>query len=249
MSTPHKPILTRYESAEEKHGYVRDLFNRGAEHYDRIGKVGFFGTGHFYRKRALLKAGLAPGMKVIDVACGTGAVTRPILEVVGETGSVLGVDPSEGMLGEARKNIKSEFKIGRAEELPAEDEQFDFLSMGYALRHVEDLVVAFKEYKRVLKPGGKLLILEISRPKSSIGLFFTKLYFRDFVPFISRVTTGSNDAREMMVYYWETIDACVPPEDILAALQKAGFQNVNRRVELGIFSEYRAEKQRSASSS
>lgn len=242
MSTPHKPILTRYESEEAKHGYVRDLFNRGAQHYDRIGKVGFFGTGHFYRKRALQKGGLTSGMKVIDVACGTGAVTRAILEIVKPDGSVLGVDPSEGMLGEAKKGIQAEFKLGRAEELPAEEDQFDFLSMGYALRHVEDLVVAFKEYRRVLKPGGKLLVLEISRPKSKLGLFLTKLYFRDFVPFISRLATGSKDAREMMVYYWETIDACVPPDDILAALKAAGFENVNRRVELGIFSEYRAEK-------
>ncbi len=242
MSTPHKPILTRYQSADDKHGYVRDLFNRGAQHYDRIGKVGFFGTGHFYRKRALQKGGLKAGMKVIDVACGTGAVTRAILEIVKPDGSVLGVDPSEGMLGEAKKNIDAEFKIGRAEELPAANDQFDFLSMGYALRHVEDLVVAFEEYRRVLKPGGKLLVLEISRPKSRVGLIFTKLYFRDFVPFISRVATGSDDAREMMDYYWETIDACVPPDDILEALKKAGFKNVNRRVELGIFSEYRAEK-------
>jgi demethylmenaquinone methyltransferase/2-methoxy-6-polyprenyl-1,4-benzoquinol methylase len=98
------------------------------------------------------------------------------------------------------------------------------------------------EYRRVLKHGGKLLVLEISRPKSRIGLALTKLYFRDFVPFISRVATGSNDAREMMDYYWETIDACVPPDDILDALRKAGFKNVNRRVEFGIFSEYRAEK-------
>jgi demethylmenaquinone methyltransferase / 2-methoxy-6-polyprenyl-1,4-benzoquinol methylase len=242
MSTPHKPILTRYETGEDKHRYVRDLFNRGAQHYDRIGKVGFFGTGHFYRKRALQKGGLTSGMKVIDVACGTGAVTRAILEIVHPEGSVLGVDPSEGMLGEAKKNIVADFKIGRAEELPAEDNQFDFLSMGYALRHVEDLVVAFKEYRRVLKPGGKLLLLEISLPKSKIGLMFTKLYFRDFVPFLSRLTTGSKDAREMMDYYWETIDACVPPDDIIAALKAAGFKNVDRRVELGIFSEYRAEK-------
>lgn len=242
MSTPHEPILTRYDSADEKHGYVRDLFDRGAAHYDRIGKVGFFGTGHFYRKRALRKAGLTSGMKVIDVACGTGAVTKPILELVGESGSVLGVDPSEGMLGEARKSIQADFKLGRAEELPAESDQYDFLSMGYALRHVEDFVTAITEYRRVLKPGGKLLILEISRPKSKFGLFLTKLYFRDFVPLISRVVTGSNDAREMMDYYWETIDACVPPENILVALKEAGFKNVNRRVELGIFSEYRAEK-------
>ncbi len=242
MSTPHDPILTRYKSAEEKRGYVRDLFDRGAAHYDRIGTISFFGTGHAYRKRALRMAGLSEGMNVVDVACGTGAVTRAILEVVGKKGSVVGVDPSSGMLVEAKKYTDAAFKIGRAEALPADDNQYEFLSMGYALRHVEDLLVSFEEYLRVLKPGGKLLILEISRPKSKFGQFFTKLYFRYFVPFISRVATGSNDAREMMTYYWETIGACVPPEAIVDALKKAGFEHADRRVQFGIFSEFRAEK-------
>lgn len=242
MSTPHQPILSRYQSEDDKHGYVRDLFNRAARHYDRVANVGFLGTGNIHRKYALQLAGLKPGMDVLDVACGTGAVTRAIVEVLKGEGRVTGVDPSEGMLAEARRNVKADFQVGRAEALPLPDAAVDFLSMGYALRHVEDLAVAFKEYKRVLKPGGKLLILEISRPASRLGMAATRLYFRDILPWMSRVVTGSNDAREMMVYYWETIDACVPPEDIIKALNEAGFQDVNRRVELGICSQYRATK-------
>lgn len=242
MGTPHDPILSRYPGAAQKHGYVRDLFNRGAAHYDRIGRIGFLGTGSIYRRRVLHKAGLEPGMDVIDVACGTGAVTRPIVEIVGPEGSVLGIDPSEGMLDEARKGIAAEFRLGRAESLPAADGSFDFLSMGYALRHVEDLAAVFAEYRRVLKPGGRLLILEISRPKSRLGRAIARLYFRDLVPFVSRLVTGSRDAREMMVYYWETIDACVPPEEITEALRNAGFGKVTRHVSLGIFSEFRAER-------
>jgi demethylmenaquinone methyltransferase/2-methoxy-6-polyprenyl-1,4-benzoquinol methylase len=144
------------------------------------------------------------------------------------------------MVAEARKNVSAEFKIGRAEELPVEDGAFNFLSMGYALRHVEDLGVAFQEYRRVLRPGGRLLILEISRPSSSFGLAFSRLYFRDFLPWLSRVVTGSKDAREMMAYYWETNDACVPPAVIVEALKESGFQDVKRRVELGICSQYTA---------
>lgn len=242
MNAPHQPIVSRYPDEHAKPGYVRDLFNRGAPHYDRVGRVGFLGTGHLHRKRSLQLAGLKPGMEVIDVACGTGAVTRAIVEILAGRGRVVGIDPSEGMLAEARQQVSADFRIGRAEQLPVEDASFDFLSMGFALRHVADLGTAFREYRRVLKPGGRLLILEISRPASSLGLACCRLYFRDFLPWLSRLITGSNDAREMMAYYWETIDACVPPGAILQALADAGFQNTTRRVEIGICSQYTATR-------
>ena len=237
---PHEFIAGRYTDESGKGTFVRDLFNRGARHYDRVCGVGFFGTGHFHRKRALLDAGLKPGMDALDVACGTGAVTRAIQEILGGNGRVCGVDPSEGMLAEARKSLPVEFKIGRAESLPFPDRSFDFLSMGYALRHVGSLEAAFAEYRRVLRPGGRLLILEISRPSSRAGFLISRFYMRDILPGLSWLITGSRDAREMMSYYWETIDACVPPALILEAIHGAGFQEVHRRIELGMFSSYTA---------
>lgn len=241
---PHESIAGRYEDDEGKRKFVRDLFNRGAPHYDRIGRVGFFGTGHLHRRRALERAGLRPGMDALDVACGTGAVTRAMLEVLGGKGRVCGVDPSEGMLNEARKSVPAEFQPGQAEALPFPDASFDFLAMGYALRHVADLRQAFAEYQRVLRPGGRLLILEISRPQTRVGLVLSRLYFRDLLPGLSWFITGSQDARQMMSYYWETIDACVPPPTIQQAILSAGFIGANRHVEMGIFSAYTAQTHR-----
>lgn len=242
MTEPHRKIEGRYEGQRDRRAFIQKLFDRGARHYDRIGSVGFLGTGHFYRRRALLRAGLEPGMAALDVACGTGAVTRPTLEIVGDAEKVWGVDPSQGMLAEARKQMDAQFREGHAEALPFEDARFDFLSMGYALRHVDDLVATFVEYRRTLRPGGRLLLLEITRPRSAAGRFIAWLYFGLVLPPLSFLITGSRDASDMMSYYWETIDACVPPETILDALEKAGFKDVNRRVELGIFSEYRAAR-------
>lgn len=239
MAQPHQIIETRYSNEEGKQRYLRQLFNQGAPHYDRIGWIGSLGTGHIYRKRALRRAGLTPGMSVLDVACGTGAVTRAILQVLNGSGSVVGVDPSAGMLAQARANVATEFREGVAEALPFPDDSFDFLTMGYALRHVGDLHKAFAEYRRVLRPGGRVLLLEITRPKGGFSLALTRFYFRDFLGWMMRLTGGDKTSREMMTYYWETIDVCVPPENILSALQESGFSEVNRHVDLGLFSEYR----------
>jgi demethylmenaquinone methyltransferase/2-methoxy-6-polyprenyl-1,4-benzoquinol methylase len=240
MIRPHEPISSRYADEAGKRWFIRDLFNRGARHYNRIGRVGFLGTGHFYRKRALLSAGLRPGMHVLDVACGTGAVTRAIAEILSGKGRVCGLDPSEGMIAEARKSLPLEFQIGHAEDLPFPGLNFDFLSMGYALRHVADLQRAFAEFHRVLRPCGRLMILEVSRPRTCLGLILSRLYFRDILPGLAWVITGSRDARVMMSYYWETIDACVPPATILETMARAGFQDPKHHVELGIFSTYTA---------
>jgi demethylmenaquinone methyltransferase/2-methoxy-6-polyprenyl-1,4-benzoquinol methylase len=239
---PHEAIPGRYATQSGKGSFVLELFDRGAPHYERIGRIGFLGSGHLHRKRALQLAGLRPGMDVLDVACGTGAVTRAVVEIVGERGRICGIDPSEGMIGEARKSLSVELRIAAAEAIPFPDQSFDFLSMGYALRHVTDLQSTFGEYLRVLRPAGRVLVLEISRPQLALGLWLSRLYFRDFLPRLSWLVTGSRDARLMMSYYWETIEACVPPDAILEAMRQAGFQEVRRRVELGIFSAFTGTK-------
>ncbi len=241
MTAPHEPIVARYPGGGEKQAYVRSLFDRSAPHYDRISGFGFLWTGGFYRRRALRRAGLRPGMNVVDVACGTGAVTRACLDVLRGDGRVIGVDPSAGMLQVALRRVGgAEFRAGHAEALPVPEASADFLAMGYALRHVAELERAFCEFRRVLRPGGRLLVLEVSRPKTRIGRLLARTYFRDVLPLATRLATGSRDAREMMRYFWETIDACVPPETILSAMRAAGFTDETRRTEIGVFSTYTA---------
>jgi demethylmenaquinone methyltransferase/2-methoxy-6-polyprenyl-1,4-benzoquinol methylase len=131
---------------------------------------------------------------------------------------------------------------GRAEEIPLRDDVFDMLSMGFALRHVATLEIAFAEYRRVLKPGGRLLLLEVSRPRSAVIRWAIRIYFQQVLPLIIRIGTGSPDARLLMKYYWDTIDECVPPAMILAALRHTGFVEVQHRVVGGCLSEYVAVK-------
>ena len=131
---------------------------------------------------------------------------------------------------------------GSAENIPFPDNSFDFLSMGYALRHIGDLSRAFAEFRRVLKPGGRLCILEITTPQSKVQKALLKIYIRGVVPAVARLIVRNGDTSVLWRYYWDSIEACAPPADVLRTLSAAGLTNANRFVTLGMFSEYRASK-------
>jgi len=242
-STPPHPVLDKYYPSDaDRQSFVGTLFDGAARHYNRIGTMLDLGSGPWYRRWALRRAGLRPGMRLLDVATGTGLVARGAVRTLGEPGRVVGVDPSRGMLREARKALASPLVQGRAEALPFRDDLFDMLSMGFALRHVPDLEAAFREYRRVLKPGGRVVLLEVSRPRSTISRWLIRVHLQHILPLMARISTRSQPAQVLMKYYWDTIDRCVPPETILDVLRRGGFVDVNRGTLFGFLSEYSASK-------
>jgi len=144
--------------------FVRGLFNDTAPYYDTVNRIFSLGSGGWYRRRCLLRAGLKSGQTVLDVAVGTGLIAEAALRIVGADGDVIGLDLSEAMLAEARRKLDIPLIQGTAEALPLADRSVDFVVMGYALRHIADLQVCFDEFRRVLRPGGTLLLLEVSSP-------------------------------------------------------------------------------------
>ena len=239
---PHRILPEYYGRADEKTGFLRGLFDRTAGDYDRVERVMALGTGAWYRREALTRAGLLPGMTVLDVAAGTGMVAREALKLVGDGGRVIGLEPSEGMLSQLVSGLRIPVVRGTGERLPVANASFDFVSMGYALRHLSDISLALREFYRVLKPGGVVCLLEITAPRGKIARGVMRAYLRGVVPCLTRLTARHADSPLLWRYYWDTIDACVPPERVLEAMRAAGFTDVKRNVELGLFSEYTGKK-------
>jgi demethylmenaquinone methyltransferase/2-methoxy-6-polyprenyl-1,4-benzoquinol methylase len=246
VHAPHPPLGAYFEREAERRGWVRGIFDRTAQDYERVERAMALGSGAWYRRQALLRAGLAPGMRVVDVGTGTGLVAREAARIVGDPRAVTGVDPSAGMRANAHLPEGLRLLEGAAESIPLADASADFLSMGYALRHISDLAAAFAEFHRVLAPGGIVCILEITPPASRLGRAALKAYLRGVVPLLARALARSRETPRLMRYYWDTIEACVPPRSVLATLAHAGFVAEARHVELGVFSEYRAVKPRGA---
>jgi demethylmenaquinone methyltransferase/2-methoxy-6-polyprenyl-1,4-benzoquinol methylase len=235
---PH-PVLHRfYGGAEERQPVVNSLFDESARHYDSITTWMSFGTGTRYRREVLQRNGVGRGSRVLDIACGTGQVAAAASELVGPEGLVLGVDPSRAMreVAEQRRGIRT--IAGTSELLPVDSASFDFVTMGYALRHSANLAATFGEMRRVLKPGGRAVVLEITPPEGTVARTLLKAYLKHVVPPLTLVITRSFAAKRLMDYYWESIEQCVRPKAILDAMSGAGFEAPTRHRTLGVLNEY-----------
>lgn len=245
VHAPHQPLTDYYADEASRAGFVRGMFDRTAGTYDRIERILALGSGVWYRGQALRRAGLAPGQRIADVGIGTGLVAREAVKIVGDARLLVGIDPSPGMLERARAALPAGVTLveGTAERIPCPDASFDFLSMGYALRHIGDLAVAFREFHRVLKPGGRLCLLEITRPETAWGRALLKTYMRGVVPTLARLVGAGSDTVTLWRYYWDTIEACAAPEQVVATLRAAGFRDARRYIDqrpMSIFAEFQA---------
>lgn len=239
---PHPPLKSYYGEPSHREEFVRDIFDDTAVWYDSTISFMSFGSGDRYRREALLRNGLTPGMDMLDVASGTGVVARAALEATGGELNIVALDPSVGMLLAGRPKRRLDAVQAKAESLPIASNSFDLITIGFALRHFADLNAVFTECFRVLRPGGKLLILEMTAPRSAAARALLGVYLGRVVPFVTRVRSRNAGAARLMRYYWDTIRTCVRPEAIVAAMCEAGLIDARRHVELAVFSEYSAVK-------
>ncbi len=178
--------------AKEK--YINDLFSSIADRYDLLNSLLSFNRDKYWRARAVKETRLGPGGKGLDVCCGTGMFTLEQARAAGPDGSVIGLDFCEKMLEVARKNIKrSPFKeniklvLGNALDLPFEDDTFDCATIGFALRNVSNIERAVSEMARVVKPGGRVVSLELAKPSRLIFKEIYYFYFYRIVPVLGYI--------------------------------------------------------------
>ncbi|MBY8974884.1 class I SAM-dependent methyltransferase [Rhodobacteraceae bacterium NNCM2] len=240
MSDKSKPFVVGeyYQTSAEKQDFLRKIFDRTAPYYEGIARWGWFGSGGIYRRMALKRNGVKLDMKVIDVASGTGPVARALMEILDSPDQITCVEPSAGMIAESRKTVPAVHHQSTAEALPVPDESFDYLTMGFALRHVDSLEDSFAEFRRVLKDGGTAFIMDVTMPDSAVGRVFFKAYFKHILPFFTLVFSRDREAYRLMKYYWDTMEQMTDREDVVEFLRKAGFREATHRVYLGCFSEY-----------
>lgn len=230
---PHSDLLQYYGAQCSKTKFLANLFDHSAADYNRIDQILSFGSGLWHRRQALLKAGLSSGMHALDLACGPGTTTRQASAIVEPNGFVIGLDLSSGMLREAQRHGCRRIVMASAERLPFGESTFDFVTMAYALRHVLDLRTMFKECSAVLKPGGRLLILEIARPESKLQLLLARSYLRSIVPRLIRLTSSNTAVKPLLEYYWATIETAVAPYVVVKAMKEAGFAHAAASGSLG----------------
>jgi demethylmenaquinone methyltransferase/2-methoxy-6-polyprenyl-1,4-benzoquinol methylase len=201
---------------------VRAMFDRIARVYDLMNSVMTAGLHHKWRTRAVDLAGVGPGAKVLDVATGTGDLALELARRVGPTGEVIGSDFSEDMLAVARKKpapIPIPFEWGNALDLPYESDRFDAATVGFGARNFSDLDQGLREMTRVVKPGGRVVVLEITTPTRPPLSTFYAAWFDRLVPLLGRF----DDA---YAYLPASVKRFPGPHELAAKLDGAGLRDV-----------------------
>jgi demethylmenaquinone methyltransferase / 2-methoxy-6-polyprenyl-1,4-benzoquinol methylase len=201
---------------------VRAMFDRIASFYDVMNSVMTAGLHHRWRRRAADLAAVGPGDRALDVATGTGDLAVELARRVGPEGEVVGSDFSEEMLTLARRKAPAlRFEWGNALDLPYEDGRFDAATVGFGARNFSDLDRGLAEMARVVRPGGRVVVLEITTPRPPLSTFF-QVWFDRVVPLLGRLT-GESVAYS---YLPSSVRRFPPPEGLAASMARAGLRDI-----------------------
>jgi demethylmenaquinone methyltransferase/2-methoxy-6-polyprenyl-1,4-benzoquinol methylase len=231
QSSPDDTVDFGYEqvAAPEKARRVRAVFDSVADKYDLMNDLMSAGIHRLWKRFALAQTGLRPGQSALDVAGGTGDLAAGMARQVGDSGLVVLSDINSAMLGVGRDRLLDEGLLGNvrcaiadAERLPFADASFDCVTIGFGLRNVTDKAAALASMSRVLRPGGRLLVLEFSRPVVPVLRSAYDVYSFSILPWLGRRVAGDADSYR---YLAESIRRFPDQPTLLGMMRDAGLED------------------------
>lgn len=215
--------------ADEKAGKVADVFHSVASKYDVMNDLMSMGVHRIWKRLTIESSGVRPGYKVLDIAGGTGDLTMQFSKRVGEQGQVILADINSSMLNVGRDRLMNQgygsniqFVQANAESLPFPDNHFNCVSIAFGLRNVTDKDKALRSMIRVLKPGGRLLVLEFSKPSNELLSKVYDKYSFSALPFMGKLITNDSESYK---YLAESIRMHPDQETLKGMMESAGFAN------------------------
>jgi len=211
---------------------VREMFDRISPTYDRMNLLMSMGRDGHWRRLAVRASGIGPGDAALDVCCGTGDLAIELRRAAGPSGRVVGLDFSAGMLAFAERKCPAvQWVQGDALDLPFGDGTFDAATVGFGVRNLADLDRGFAELARVVRPGGRVVCLEMSTPPAAIRPF-SKLWTDRGVPVLGRLVARDADAYS---YLPASVRRFPPAPEVAEVMRRAGLEAVGyRRLMLGV---------------
>lgn len=212
---------------------IEQMFNDIAPSYDRLNHLMSLGIDNIWRKKALKEIVDGTQQQILDVACGTGDSTIAIAKAMEPGGRVTGIDISAGMMEPlmrkaAHEGVHDRIKLLQADalQMPFEADSFHRVTCAFGIRNFEDRKKGLAEFLRVLKPGGRAVILELGIPDKPFIKALYDIYFRHILPLIGGIISGNRAAYR---YLPESVYAFPRPETFCAMMERAGFHNVRHR--------------------
>ncbi len=206
-----------------------ELFSVIAKNYDFLNHLLSFNLDRAWRRRLVSLSRFRPGDKILDVCTGTGDIAIEFARCGAH--DVTGIDLSAGMLARAQKKIEKldlttriKLETGSALSIPYADKTFDLVTIGFGLRNLPDYARGISEMARLLKPSGRLLILEFSLPLNKLTYGFYSLYLKNYLPLAGRLFSGSARAYS---YLASSIFSFLKPEEVMALMRQSGLRNLS----------------------
>jgi demethylmenaquinone methyltransferase/2-methoxy-6-polyprenyl-1,4-benzoquinol methylase len=219
--------------AEDKVRLVHQVFDSVAENYDLMNDLMSLGAHRFWKRYFVAGSGIDPGSTVLDVAGGTGDITALLSRRVGASGTIVLSDINPAMLEVGRRRLVDQgivgnvrYALANAEALPFRDRDFDAVTIAFGLRNVTDKATALREMRRVLKPGGQVLVLEFSRLRSESLKRLYDGYSFGVLPLLGKIVAGDADSYQ---YLAESIRRHPAQEELAEMMRDAGFDEVTYR--------------------